>query len=240
MSLLKPLVPRQSIRWLLAELIAVVLGILIAFQVEEWRTSLSDRQQEIALLEGMLVDFEFNRGLLGNYEQSLTCQLEGTEQYVSYLETATVRAELEMRDMLFKCFEYYWSPTSPTYSGWRDLGRPDLIGSDELRSSLNSFYEGLIPFMVTSTERLQRFRDDYISAFNQDWEVRHRGTDRSSMQTTRTVIQPLEAIPRAPEFYSAAASWQSWAINLNSNITTALDAISEMEAQIRDRLKMIQ
>lgn len=240
MALPKPQIPRQSIRWLFAELVVVVLGILIAFQVEEWRTTLSDRQQEIALLEGMLVDFEFNRGLLATYEQSLNCQLEGSEQYLEYLETASVRSEAAMREFLFKCFEYYWSPTSPTYSGWRDLGRPDLIGNAELRGSLNSFYEGLIPFMVTSTERLQRFRDEYTAAFNQDWDVRHKGTHMESMQTTRSVILPLDAIPRAPEFYSAVANWQSWAINLNTRVGTALDAIAEMENQISVRLEQVR
>lgn len=48
--------PNQSFRWLLAELTVVVLGILIAFQVDEFRMGLSSAQQERQALSGMLVD----------------------------------------------------------------------------------------------------------------------------------------------------------------------------------------
>lgn len=48
--------PNQSFRWLLAELTVVVLGILIAFQVDEFRMGLSSAQQERQALSGMLAD----------------------------------------------------------------------------------------------------------------------------------------------------------------------------------------
>jgi hypothetical protein len=51
-------VPNQSIRWLLAELSVVVLGILIAFQVDSWREESSRRSDEYLFLSDMIIDLE--------------------------------------------------------------------------------------------------------------------------------------------------------------------------------------
>lgn len=50
----------QSYRWLFAELSVIVLGVLIAFQVDEWRSERELREQEIAQLYALHDDFTEN------------------------------------------------------------------------------------------------------------------------------------------------------------------------------------
>lgn len=49
---------RHSLRWLLAELTVVILGILIAFQVDAWRSERSEAVRERQYLTDMLRDLE--------------------------------------------------------------------------------------------------------------------------------------------------------------------------------------
>ncbi|MEP6390329.1 MAG: hypothetical protein ABJ056_10445 [Halioglobus sp.] len=48
----------KSLRWLLAELVVIVLGILIAFQVEEWRQERENRVLEAKAFEEVLSDLD--------------------------------------------------------------------------------------------------------------------------------------------------------------------------------------
>ena len=50
--------PNQSFRWLAAELTVVVVGILIAFQVDSWRETISSRTQEQQYLTDMILDLQ--------------------------------------------------------------------------------------------------------------------------------------------------------------------------------------
>ena len=52
------------VRWLAAETLVVVLGILIAFQVDKWRSDLADRSLEARYLEELLADLEDDDGQL--------------------------------------------------------------------------------------------------------------------------------------------------------------------------------
>ncbi len=50
----------RSYRWLLSELFVVVLGILVAFQVDEWRSERELQEQENAQLYALHADFTEN------------------------------------------------------------------------------------------------------------------------------------------------------------------------------------
>jgi len=49
-------VSNQSLRWLFAELVVIVLGILTAFQVNNWNSARIERAAEKTALEQLLVD----------------------------------------------------------------------------------------------------------------------------------------------------------------------------------------
>ncbi len=56
--------PNQSIRWLMAELMVVVLGILMAISIDAWWNEIGDRRSEQALLQALGDEFEKNQELL--------------------------------------------------------------------------------------------------------------------------------------------------------------------------------
>ncbi len=50
-----------SIRWLLAEIIIVVVGILMAFSIDSWWQGVEDQQTEQTLLRSLAIEFESNQ-----------------------------------------------------------------------------------------------------------------------------------------------------------------------------------
>lgn len=56
--------PQQSIRWLLAEICVVVMGILLAISIDAWWQGLEDRRVEHALLQALATEFETNQEFL--------------------------------------------------------------------------------------------------------------------------------------------------------------------------------
>ena len=57
--------PRHSIPWLLAETMVVVLGILIAFQLDEWRATRSEQSSVDESLHSLLLDLNEDAIFLG-------------------------------------------------------------------------------------------------------------------------------------------------------------------------------
>lgn len=74
-------VRKQSLRWLFAELLVIVLGISIAFQVEEWRNELSERRTEREVLLSMLDDYEIAKEQFQIYLEIVNRQATATQEY---------------------------------------------------------------------------------------------------------------------------------------------------------------
>lgn len=66
--------PKQSYRWLFAELVVVILGILIAFQVDEWREERSSELEERTILFGLRDEFIVNIETLAQVTSRLSIQ----------------------------------------------------------------------------------------------------------------------------------------------------------------------
>ena len=57
----------SAVRFLAAELVIVVLGILIAFQVENWRESRAEREAEAVALAGLASDLSADLDLIARF-----------------------------------------------------------------------------------------------------------------------------------------------------------------------------
>lgn len=82
MTVFKP--PMRSLRWLLAELSVVVVGILLAISINAWWQGIQDRHTERDLLQSLAGEFERNEGRLD-------------EQFATYtLRSASAEALLDL------------------------------------------------------------------------------------------------------------------------------------------------
>ena len=139
---------KESYRWLAAELVVVVLGILIAFQVEEWRTSRGDREIEAGSLRVLLTDIETGRDEYENVKETSATLKESSATMLEFMldpasQTKDVAAipSIELRT-------WRWEPTSSAFDSLRDSGNLGLISNQELQSALLYYFDLIEPYFL--------------------------------------------------------------------------------------------
>ncbi|PCJ22481.1 MAG: hypothetical protein COA96_14220 [SAR86 cluster bacterium] len=235
-------IPRDSYRWLLAELLVIVLGILIAFQVEEFRESIRNHDREQSILIGMLEDYEFNKSLLVRYQESLNCRIGSIISYRDYLSNSPSRTTEGIVDINAGCEDFYWRPSYPSYQGWRDLGEPELISSNSIRRTFNDFHEGFTPFMVSYTGEYRIISNSLRQARYSDFEFNvTKSLDKeNSFERATGLIYPLSEIPRHLEFYERVSDFLIIALGMTSRTQEGVDRIEFLESEIQKHLNFMQ
>ncbi len=195
-------VPNQSARWLLAELVVVVLGILIAFQVEEWRTNRGDQQFINGSLLAILTELEDEYFDFQQAIPSIDRQLKGAARLSSLLRSNEPRDELQIveayRDILSN---YPWRPNASTYTGLRESGRIYLLSDSELVERLFDYYE-FGEYVGTILAGLVSRRERLVEASLTDFYRTSDDTrlDEITIDLNWHAVKPLEDFPRNPEF----------------------------------------
>ena len=232
--------PNQSVRWLLAELVVVVLGILIAFQVEEWRTNRGDQQFYRASLQAILVELEDEYSDFQRAIPSVDRQLKSAARLSSLLRGNQPRDEAQIVEAYGVTLSSYdWRPNASTYTGLRESGRIYLLSDSELVERLFDYYEfgefvGTV-YVSLRTNR-ERFIEDSLVDFY-DTPADEILIDEITIQLKRHLVKPLEDIPRAPEFIGSLGRLMR---SLNQS-ARRLDAIAarnlELQEFIRTRIE---
>ena len=195
--------PNQSVRWLLAELAVVVLGILIAFQVEEWRTNRGDQQFSNASIQAILAELEDEYFDFQQAIPSVDRQLKSAARLSSLLGSNEPRDEAQIVEAYsFTLSNYDWRPNASTYTGLRESGRIYLLSDSELVERLFDYYE-FGEYVGTVFTRLNssrdRFLEDSLTDFY-DTPSDETLIGEVTIQLERQVTKPLEDIPRNPKF----------------------------------------
>ncbi|MBL4572084.1 MAG: hypothetical protein JKY86_03300 [Gammaproteobacteria bacterium] len=238
----------QSSKWLIAELAVVILGILIALQVEEWRSNRAQQQEGIVALQNILDDLDENEDSLRANISTWERNLQATEDLSSLIHsnnqrTARVIAE-SFRDLMISS---RWRTSSPTYTGLINSNRLHVIQSDSIRHSLYDYYEGSLPFMegyqiATAEVRSSVQESSTSDSYNVvgDFEVENTTVVKlkngAGKDLNLAIREPLSAFPRNPNFMSYLGRYGSRISGLIVNGTRVVEDIQYLEKQIEDYL----
>jgi len=202
--------PNQSFRWLFAELTVVVIGILIAFQIEEWRDGLADLNSEQTALRGILNDLLAEQVVLNQQVESARRQYAGVEALENQiLNNSGKNAEAIGQAYRDATFGRGFNPASPTYSGLKDNGLLHLIADTNLSSALYNYYEDSQPFLEDQVEGMIDQRILLRDAFATDLYRTINGVNSEVVTVVETinfigektlfaVVLPLSDMPRNP------------------------------------------
>lgn len=216
----------QSIRWLLAELFVIVLGITIAFQVEEWRSELSERRSEKAVLESILNDFEVATEQFQIYVDTVTELNNAARELRSYFRNKSPRSEEELVYFIEPLLgAYLWQSTDSTWVSTN----PANISNEELRRRLIRFNDGFMPYMLNISETLQLVRAEFLNTVFDDFE---RNWDIQENFPVISAISPLDKIPTNREFYKKLDNYRLASARLSRRIPEAIQDISEIASMI--------
>ncbi|MEQ8963805.1 MAG: DUF6090 family protein [Coleofasciculus sp. C2-GNP5-27] len=202
--------PNQSFRWLFAELTVVVIGILIAFQIEEWRNGLADLDSEQTALSGILNDLSAEQTVLNQLAESARRQYAGVAALEhEILKDAGYDAEAIGQAYRDATFGRGFNPASPTYSGLKDSGQLHLITDSKLGSDLYNYYEDSQRFLEDQVEGMIDQRILLRDSFSTDLYRTINGDSTENVTVVETtnfigektlfaVVLPLSDMPRNP------------------------------------------
>ena len=152
----------KYLKYAFGEIILVVIGILIAIQLNEWRNDTSNANQKQKVLLALKFEFEANLTQLDTvfYYQSKTFDaLKNTMNLIdsiNYITNDKVLKEtfLDMR------FEWSYNPTNGALRSAISSGDIHLIDSDRLIELLFS-WEDLVKDSFEESERQNKYANSY-------------------------------------------------------------------------------
>lgn len=245
-------IPNQSTRWLLAELLIIVVGILVAFQVEEWRSNLADRASELVALSGVSADLEYDVRLIDLREAQFVRRVAASRELASLLRSNTKR-DPELIAKLFMTLSIGTNSqfSRDSYAEMVQEGRLSLIEDMELRREIQRYYETrhvvLQGMLRSSEDRRMDFQevaiDDLYMGIPEG-----SGSDYLVIKPTNVEVDldidahiilslPLQEIPRHPQFFSRLARYGGLSNDVirhfeiarteNTNLSNQIDAYLE-------------
>lgn len=125
-------------RYAIGEILLVVIGILIALQINNWNQRRIALEEETQILANLKSEFEQNKKELGN-AIAMNENLMKTGRYIMSLigEDEEVIRSINTDSLLFQSFEYaQFNPSENALSDLLQSGRLNLISNDYLKSLL--------------------------------------------------------------------------------------------------------
>lgn len=216
------------LKYALGEVALVMIGILLALQVNNWNEDRKLRNIEIKLLKEMLVDLQDQHA---DVEFNMEHHLEG-ERSGRIVREALLN-DLPFHDSLKTHFQQAYNFTilnnrRNAYNSLLSQGI-DLISNDSLRSYISKYYEQGVPFQLeiqqVTVDLIRNTSVDHLELFkNMNWNSPLEPWDYESLKTNRKYIAWLEFVNNNKSF--EANAFENLKIN-NEKLTK--DIIEELK-----------
>jgi len=184
---------KSYLRYATGEIVLVVIGILIALQVNNWNEARKLNIEREALVKALISDFKATHARLANAEQEDKKYIERTSRFLalSYKDNEDTPVDV-LKYNLSGAFEYpSFEPILSSYNQAVSTGKIGLIKNKEFLSHMAEFLSAYNFYKMQTDISGQIF---YIGSI---WEVRKKignlvslaGESRSRGNTRKIVLQ---------------------------------------------------
>ena len=126
-------------KYAIGEILLVVIGILIALQINNWNENRKERSNELKILNTLNAEFTRN----GNTLDSILLKLKGIEQSLSFVlqkiePTPKINfTAVELDSILYNSFDNpYWKRSEYTLRNLESSGKLSALSNEDLKSKL--------------------------------------------------------------------------------------------------------
>jgi hypothetical protein len=137
----------KYLKYAIGEIILVVIGILIALQINNWNEARKLRNQEVTYLENLKTDLELNIIEFNEYLNARTSSIESANKVLEYFEGKPLS---DLNDLNFHATNVYiWHKFTlhdNTYQELLNSGNLTIISDDTIKNGLldlNALYNKL-------------------------------------------------------------------------------------------------
>lgn len=147
----------KYLKYALGEILLVMIGILLAFQVNNWKEDLDNRGEEMRILTGLKQEFEVNLGEINRNIALNSVTIDSAIELINLIRTENPFEDYQHVDLLL--YKIYMFGSFDAQTGLIDevisSGKLSIIKDSELRDRLTSF-SGL----------LDNLEEDYVIRSN--------------------------------------------------------------------------
>ena len=231
--------PLKYMRYALGEILLVVIGILIAIQLNDWKTEQEERSEVLKYLDGLYEDLEKDHERI----DSLYMFYSGITNSIQVMLTAEDQKILLTNDELGKMFnsslEYKkFSNKKSTYLSIINDGYINKVNDKNLVNQMIRYYES--PFLTWSTEIYGNLLESIDYNQNEPYD-------------SRDILISLNKSNSIPEWQLKNEKYRTdyeelirtkWAVNIFSRclkqsdfIFKNLDSYSRMNVELREEIQ---
>jgi len=140
-NLLKENKTGKYFKYAIGEIILVVIGILIALQINNWNENRKMKLEEHDLLVGLEVEFKINHDRLEYVIQTCKQSIENGNKLITYFNQDITKIQQVKFDSLLYNFQNVWTfnPRKGLLNSVIASGKINLITNAELKNELASF-----------------------------------------------------------------------------------------------------
>jgi hypothetical protein len=155
----------KYLKYAIGEIILVVIGILIALQINTWNTNRVERNKEKEYLNNLIEDIKTQKTLVqSQIDHEINTKLQ-CEKALRHLNSTTINADslnIYLTDITRKTFVI----NDPTFQDLKSSGNILLIKNNALRKKIISFYQNLeysaLVIVVSNENSIDSFRSFII------------------------------------------------------------------------------
>lgn len=218
-------------KYAIGEITLVVIGILIALQINNWNETKKTKEKEKQVLTEILSDLKYNIADIGNIINKKGANLKGNIHSIKILINI-LQSDLKYHDSLSR---YFSSTNNFDFADYKTSGFQsltsigmDLIADPEIRSSIGEFYTSSIAGSQLAYNEvrddyynymLDYYRNDFTTYLEGPYKSRIKPNDFEALKNKSDYIQSLRSFLGVNIFYyNTINSTQDSAILLKENI----------------------
>lgn len=154
--------PLRYMRYAIGEIALVVIGILIALQINNWNESRKERKQEIAILRQLQTEFKSNLEQLDQKNSSKRQAINSSLQLFKYIDFRELRNKDSIDYHIARTIPY--TTFDPIVNDLASSGALRIIKNDSLKQKL-SFWTSEIADVREEELSWRDYRDNKYSPF---------------------------------------------------------------------------
>ncbi len=151
-------------KYAIGEILIVIIGITLAFSLNNWKESNTDKKQKKQYLENLIVDIEQEIGRLEKNQESIQGKLQEIGQIKPHLGKKQDDRDAIVRKIYGLARLVDFRPVNTTYQTLINSGDMKLINDFELRRTIEEHY-ALHKSVLKDYGRLEKIHENYLGDF---------------------------------------------------------------------------
>ena len=142
----------KYIWYALGEILLVMIGILLALQVNNWNEDRKLKMEELSTVELLIRDLKTEREKMFFFYDDLLEQEKGIHRFLEVIDQEQPEDSV-LKYAFFVLDSYLYRPAYPIYESLKSDNSLKLIRSQEVKDTLFIYHEESIPYLKDLTER---------------------------------------------------------------------------------------